>query len=275
MLRASIEKVGIIQPALLFGPCPYTIIAGFKKVQMAIELGYVAIPAIILSNIDEKEALLYAIHDNLIRGLNTVEKALAIEKMSRMDFPMPPIFDTMVFLGLKPHEKVRAIHSAIAHAEEPMKALIVSKNLSMKNIETLLRFDRSERGPLLGLLSTVHVTEGSLREILGMMILMKIREGQIDFDGFSGVGSADDLKRILKGRMYPILTSLETKLEHIRQQSALPPHVDIKVDPFFEKEYIDIGIRAKDIKDVEYALERLRKALEGGSIGSMLELTKG
>ena len=54
----------------------------------------------------------------------------------------------------------------------------------------------------------------------------------------------------LKEMAYPILTALHRELQGIRQASALPPNIDIKVDPFFEKEYIDIGIRAKNKDDV-------------------------
>jgi hypothetical protein len=68
---------------------------------------------------------------------------------------------------------------------------------------------------------------------------------------------------------------MQEKLEVLRRGCALPPGVDIKVDPSFEKEYIDINIRARDIEDVEQALEKLRKTMEDGSLGSMLELTKG
>ena len=72
-----------------------------------------------------------------------------------------------------------------------------------------------------------------------------------------------------------MLSSLQGNWRLFAGKAPLPPNMDIKVDPSFEKEYIDISIRARDIKDVEDALEKLRKTMGDGSLGSILELTKG
>jgi len=74
---------------------------------------------------------------------------------------------------------------------------------------------------------------------------------------------------------YPILTSLHKKLQDIRHALALPPNIDIKVDPFFEKEYIDIGIRAKNQEDINQALEKLHRLTDDGILGRIFDLTKG
>ena len=79
----------------------------------------------------------------------------------------------------------------------------------------------------------------------------------------------------LKKMAYPILTSLHEQLKDLRQASALPPNIDIKVDPFFEKEYIDIGIRAKNREDICQALEKLRRLTDDGILGRIFDLTKG
>jgi hypothetical protein len=275
LLQESIKRIGVIQPIILFGEPPYTVITGFKRIESAHLLGHATIPALIRADTGEKEALLMAIHDNLRRGLNLVEKALALEKMDRIGFPSEEIWAVMVLLGLRPHEKIYSALLSIARSRDALKAFIVSRGLSMRNVEGLLRFDDAEREQLFALLAHVHTTEGSLREILRMLALMRLKEGRIDFDDFAGAETVDEMRTRLKRRIHPILTSLERRLEEAKQRAALPPNIDIRVDPFFEKEYIDIDIRAKDIKDIEYALERLRKALGDGSLGSMLELTRG
>ncbi len=275
LLLSSIERVGIIQPVILCGEPPYIIVAGFKRIEAANRLGHRTVPALVKAKIYDREALLMAIHDNVLRGLNLAERACAVEKMGHMGFADQEIWDIMILLGFKPHDKVRSALIAVARSEEILKTFIVSRALSMRSVEGLLRFDSAEREQLLKVLTSIHTTEGSFREILRILALLKLKEGKIDFDIFVGAETTDEMRVRLKRRAYPILTSLEKRLEAAKGRAALPPHMDIRVDPFFEKEYIDIDIRARNIEDIEYALERLRKTLEDGSIGSILELTKG
>jgi hypothetical protein len=68
---------------------------------------------------------------------------------------------------------------------------------------------------------------------------------------------------------------MEKDLFTVKQRCALPPNIDIKVDPFFEKEYIDILLKIKSENDVKASIEKLRTILEDGYIRSILELTQG
>ncbi len=74
---------------------------------------------------------------------------------------------------------------------------------------------------------------------------------------------------------YPILTSLYERLQNLRKALGFPPNIDIKVDPFFEKEYIDIGIRAKNQEDINQALEKLHRLTDDGILRRIFDLTKG
>ena len=275
LLRESIAMVDIVTPVILLEGPPFSIIAGFKRVEAAHDLGLTSVPAMVTGIGDEKEALLRAVHDNLARGLNTVEKALALGKMAAMGFPEEELYAVMPLLGLAAHRKMLSAFLSIARTEEKFKAFILAKSLSLTNIEGLMRFEPAERSRLMDILSSVHTTEGYMRDVLRMAALEKLKAGSIDFDALSGLKNGDDLRRRLKTRIHPGLLSLEEKLVVLKHRSALPPHVDIKVDPFFEKEYIDISIRARTAGDVEHGLEILRRILDNGSLEDILELTKG
>ena len=86
MLLASIKKVGIIQPVVLLEGPPFVVVTGFGRLEAAKKLGLKEVPAITVK-LSEKEGLLFAIHDNLHRGLNIIEKAHALEKMVSHGFP--------------------------------------------------------------------------------------------------------------------------------------------------------------------------------------------
>ena len=272
-LYTSVQKIGIIQPVMLLNTSPFIVVTGFKRLAIVQQLGLKEIPYIPV-DISEREALLFAIHDNIQRGLNLIEKAHAIERMLHIGFTSAEVHDTMKIIGLQPHEKILKTLIALASAEDSLKHFIVTHNLSMKIVDYLMRFDVNERSSIIGLLSSFHITESTIREILEILNLLKIKQDKLPFERLNPA-SGQELMKQLKEMAYPILTALHRELQGIRQASALPPNIDIKVDPFFEKEYIDIGIRAKNKDDVYQAIEKLRRLVDDGIIGSIFDLTKG
>jgi len=267
-LFSSIEKLGIIEPVILLeGSLPYIIVTGFKRIEAAKKLNLKKIPAIIMK-LSTYEAFLISIHTNMHRGLNIIEKAHTVEKMLRMDVPKSDIYELMATLSLSAHEKVLANLIAIAGAEEALKRFIIKHTLSMKNIEYMLRFEKDERKMIMKALARVRFTEGYLREILEMLHLVRIKKGKLSTN-------AQELRIRLKKRVHPKLSSLEKQLEDIKKAAALPPALDIRVDPFFEKEYIDITIRMKDELESKELLGKLDDIFKKGYIRSILELTRG
>jgi len=273
ILLASIKKIGIIQPPILLAPTPYTIITGFKRLEAALSLGLTDISCIIV-DIPGKDALLRTIHDNMGRALNIIEKANCIEKMLHMAFSAEEVYDVMTLLSLSRHEKITGRLRDIASSDETMKCFILNKALSMQNIETLLRFTSEEKDHIIKILTPLHTTESTVREILQMLHLIKVRKGAIDFPAITGTYDVYGLKARLKTLTYPILSSLEKGLKDIKIKCALPPNIDIKVDPFFEKEYIDILIRAKNPDEIRAALLKLKEVFDAGYIRSMFGLAK-
>ncbi|MCX5808786.1 MAG: ParB/RepB/Spo0J family partition protein [Proteobacteria bacterium] len=273
ILLASIKRIGIIQPLILLAPPPYTIVTGFKRIEAALHLGLTDIPCIMV-NITEKDALLRSIHDNMGRALNIIEKANCIEKMLHMAFSTEEVYDVMTLLSLSRHEKIAGRLRDIAGSDETMKCFILKKDLSMQNIETLLRFTSEEKEHIIEILTPLHTTESTIREILQMLHLIKVRKGAIDFSTIIGADDIYGLKARLKTLTYPILSSLEKGLKDIKIKCALPPNIDIKVDPFFEKEYIDILIRAKNPDEIRVALLKLNGVFDAGYIRSIFGLAK-
>ena len=273
-LLSSIKKVGIIQPVVLLEGPPYSIITGFRRLEAAKQLSLKEVPAVTVK-LSEKEGLFFAIHDNIHRGLNIIEKAHALEKMVSMGFPESEIYEVMTLFSLGSHEKVLAHLTSIARVEEPLKHFIFANALSMKNIEYMLWFEKEERKKIITALVSTRLTESYLREILEMLHLIKIKRGRFNSGVLKYAGNAQELRTRLKKITHPGLSSLEKKLDEIRKTSALPPALDIRVDPFFEKEYIDITIRAKSEKEIKELLGKLDKVLQKGHIRSIFELTKG
>jgi len=272
-LATSIQKIGIIEPLLLLKRSPYVVISGFKRLEVAVMLKYSSVPAVI-HDITDTDAFLYAIHNNRTRGFNLVEKAIAFERMFHFTLSPSNTQDVITMLALQPSEKVFKNLVAIANGEDVLKDFIVTYNLSMKNAEALLRFTPHERKDIIRILSSLRFTDSSLRETLELLILMKIKKGTVDFSLIDHATTMDAIRSILKRTMYPKLTALGKRLQIIQKKCGLPPTMDIKVDPFFEKEYIDIWIRARKEQEVNDAVTKLMDLLKQGYIRSILELSK-
>ncbi len=272
-LLASIEKVGIVQPLTLIPPLPYTVVSGFKRLDAAINLGFSSVPCII-EKIGERDAALRLVHENAGRLLNIIEKSHCINKMLTAGFSREEIYDAMKLLSLDRHEKIIDRLKNIANADENVKKFILGKALSLKNTESLLKFTTYEKNRIIELIKPLHTTESNMRDILKMFHLVKIKSNIIDFSVVEGTDDIHELKKKLKQIVHPLLSSLENRMNEIKTRCALPPNIDIKVDPFFEKEYIDIVIRAKNPDEVKEALKKLNGVYDAGHIRSIFGLAK-
>ncbi|MHB8109546.1 MAG: hypothetical protein ACYDHW_05870 [Syntrophorhabdaceae bacterium] len=273
-MRSSIAQVGIVEPVILLDRKPCILVTGFRRIACARDLRMKSVPALLV-DMTEDEALLRAIHDNLERGYTLIEKSIALHKMKLAGFTLEDIFAVMKLLDLNPHEKVLTSFLGIATLDDPSKQFIFRHNLSLKNIESFAHFEIGDRKKIMTAIENFHLTESTVREILEMLHLIKIRKGRLTRRDIPSVLDADSFRAHLKEKTNPILTSLTKKMKAIRDKMALSAGIDIRVDPFFEKEYIDVVLRITRDKDISAALDRVLKMAEAGYIRSILELTKG
>ncbi len=273
-LRSSIEATGIIEPVILLDRKPYIPVAGLRRLACARALRIRSVPAVIM-DIPEQEALLKAVHANIERGYNIIEKANILYKMEACGFSRPDIAALMRYLDINPGEKIFEIFLAIARLEPVFKEFVFRNIASLRNIESFLQFDARERRRILRSLTGFHLTESSLREIFEMLHILRIRRGKLTSRDIPRLHNAESLRAYLKGRTHPVLTALTRRLKEIRDTMTVPPCIDIRVDPFFEKEYIDLVLRIKDDGDLRTALAKISGLAEAGHLRSILELTKG
>ncbi len=274
VLFNSITSFGIRMPLLLLDTKPYVVVTGFKRLEAACRLGLRSVPCSI-RNMNEKDALLAALNDNITRPLNMVEGASAIDKMSCLGFSTDEIYAMMKLLGHEPHEKLLGNLLEIARTDNPTKDFLVKQKANMTHVELLLGFNSAERSAIITFLSRMHVTSSQLREIVQLLLLVRLKEGSISFDEHSQLETADAVKLSLKKRTHPALSALEQQLKTILEKTSLPSSMSVKVDPFFEREWIDIAIRARHVDDVKEAVASLERLVRNGSLRSIFELTSG
>ncbi len=273
-LCSSIASAGIVEPVILLERKPCIPVAGLRRLECARLLKMKSVPAVVY-DIPEKEAFLKAIHANAQRGYNIIEKADALYKLDRFGYSRQDILPLMKYLGLNPHEKIIELFLSIAGMDAAGKKFVFTHGMSLRNVESFLRFDDRDRRRIISSLGSLHLTESTMREILEMLQILRIRKSKLTGKDIPSVQNAESLRAHLKERTHPILTSLTRKLKAIQEKMGAPEGIDIRVDPFFEKEYIDLVLRIRDVGDVYTAAAKISGLADAGYLGSILELTKG
>lgn len=272
-LTTSIKRIGIIQPIMVKKQSPFVVVSGFKRLTSAINLGLKKIPCII-ADMTDMDACNISINANLFREMNLVEKAHCINMALNFGFSIEEIYGIMDQIGLGKHENIIKKMIVIANSEKLLKDYITEHNISLKNLDYLLWFEPKERERIVRSIQKMHVTESLLREILQMLTLIKIKTGDLPFEALEDLEKPYEIKEVLKKRINPGIKRLEHEFNNIKHRLKLPKNVDIKIDPFFEKEYIDIMIKAKDTKELEEAIIRLTETLKSKDMEAVFGLTK-
>ncbi len=274
LLLSSIARFGFLIPVtLLRGERPIVVL-GFKRVAAARRLGITQIPYVFFEG-DGKRASLAAIIDNLNRPLNTIEKLRCVDRSCTAGLERAEIYEIMKMVGLPVREKTVETATAAAGLDDGAKAFLVSHRLPLSVLEQFLFFDSEERQRIVATIRPLDATVSSIREALQMMMLLKIRHGQIDFDRLGASLDMESLKKMLRRASHPLLTEMEQKLSDLLKSSALPPNIRFQVDPSFEKDSIDISLRARNSDELDHALKKLQRLLSEGILGSIFDLTHG
>ncbi len=274
LLLASIDRFGVLLPLSLLSRDKPIVVAGFKRIHTAKQLGITEVPCVFL-DVDERQALIAAINDNITRTLNTVEKVFCLSKMLAAGFPRKEVCDVAGLLGLPPREDTLETAVAAASLDEDLLSFIVKRRLPLPLVEQFLWFDGPEQRRIMRLADGVGGTVGSFREMLQLMMLLKVKRGGIDFRQLDGAKDADEARQRLKRQTNPLLVGLEQKLASLLSAGALPPHIKVRVDPAFEKESIEVSLRADNVREIEEALTKLEHLAGEGLFRSIFDLTHG
>lgn len=273
-LTDSIERYGIVSPLILLDTSPRTVVTGFRRLRAALRLGLRDVPCV-LTCMNGREALVTAIMDNVMRRLNLVEIAHSVQKMTGLGFAAGEIEQLTGFVGGSSAARAIALLIAVANGEDAAKRFIVERGLPLGTVEYLFMLDDGERGQVLAALTRLRPTVSLIRDILRLLLLVRLRTGFMPLQPLQEAGDADSLRRDLKGIAEPALSELTRQLVDLRAGATIPPAIDVRIDPFFERDYVDVSIRVRDERDLDGAISTLTGLSKSGFFRSMLDLVRG
>lgn len=276
-LRSSIEKVGLIQPVILRKKSGgYQIVCGFRRISIMKELGKSEIESKVFEEkeMDEFQFFSLSLHENLTtRGFNTVEKAIALDKLIHR-FQINPYILLQTFLPLfllEPNEKILNTFLSLAQMEEETKAYVLREEVSRSNIRKFATLDPDDRIAILSLISPLKLGENRLREILTLLEEISRRNQNrvreiVQRPEIQAVLSQKELtpsqktervKKILVDLRYPKMHQLEEEFEKKKKGLNLPSSVTLHHQPFFEGRGLRVQFQFETMEEYQAVLSAL------------------
>jgi len=290
-LRSSIEEMGLIQPVLLREKKdPYQIICGFRRISVMKELGKSEIESKVFEEKERDEFQLFSLslHENLTtRGYNTVEKAIALDKLIRL-FQIDPAAVIKTFLplfNLEPNEKILNTYLSLAQMEDEIKTYVLKEEVSRSNIRRLSGLTSDNRMAVLSLISPLKLSENRLRETLTLLEEISRRnqcEGKnivqrpeiqtiLSQKELTPSQKTERIKKVLTDLRYPKLNQMEKAFEKKRKDLNLPSNISLHHPPFFEGKRLKVEFQFESVQEYRSTVSSLSLLADKKEFGEMLE----
>ena len=276
-LRSSIEQIGLIQPVLLRKKGDhYQIVCGFRRISVMKELEKTEIESRVFEEkeMDEFQLFSLSLHENLTtRGFNTVEKAIALNKLIHL-FQIDPVAVTQTFLpllSLEPNEKILNTYLSLAQMEDEIKTYVLKEEVSRSNIRRLSTLTPDDRMVIFSLISRLKLGENRLREVLTLLEEISRRNQCEEKDivqrsEIQAILSQKELtpsqmteriKKVLTDLRYPKLNQMEKAFEKNRKDLNLPSNISLHHVPFFEGKRLKIEFQFETTDEYQAILKSL------------------
>jgi hypothetical protein len=295
-LLASVQRVGLLEPLLVRerGDGRYQLICGFKRTEALRLLAVPEAEAFVYPQgaLDDIQALLLQVGHNLVRPLNLVEKAQALEKLLAFGIPEREVIDQYLpLIGLQPNVRIVKQVTGLMGLERGLQEYLVREGLSLSTSVLFLSLDKEGQQAILPLLEALKPGENRIKEIISFLREISLRDdipiaSLLDKGNIGKVLGGHEtprpqrikqLRRIVKKMRFPRLIEMEQKFAEYKQSLSLPPQISFHPPPFFEGEEFRMELRFKDLRELGELINRLRQIDERGqdSKDPLQELSHG
>ena len=293
-VAASIATVGVINPILVSGcACQgkYQIVAGFRRANVARDIGIPALPAQIYQVDPENPlaAFSVALCENAAhRVFNHVEKALILHKLSGIfHCPDDEVIQTFLpLLGLAPNEKVLAIYRQIAEFEDEQQSYLAGHDLPLSLLELLTTLAPEDRRAVFHLVSMLNINVNKLRELLTFADEIALRDGCamrdvlynaaldeiITHEKLSAPQKIEAIRDWLRKQRFPRLTALEQDYAAALKRLKPPKSVQLATDKSFEDETMTATFRFSTPEQLAATAENLVQLARQPELNALLRL---
>jgi hypothetical protein len=237
---------------------------------------------------DEFQLFSLSLHENLTtRGFNTVEKAIALDKLvHRFQIDPAAVIKTFLpFFSLEPNEKILNTYLSLARMEDEIKTYVLKEEVSRSNIRKLSALTSDNRMAVLSLISPLKLGENRLRETLTLVEEISRRnqckekdivqrseiQAVLSQKELTPSQKTERIKKVLTDLRYPKLDQMEKAFEKKRKDLNLPSNIALHHPPFFEGKRLKIEFQFETAEEYRSVLSALSLLAEKEGFKQMIE----
>jgi len=274
-LKASIEQFGVLNPPYLMkdSESHYTVVAGYRRLLAARELGWSDIVCQVLPDrFPPLEALLLNLYDNLIqRKMNEIEKGMVLQRLTRFVEHGQIIKQFMPMLDIPANRQTLRLFLGLEELEEPIRLSIAVQRLSLRVAGLMMSLGTEDRLKINELFTALKWSFNQQWEAIQWIIEIASREGRsieevindrevTEILHSSRMSKPQKLKatvKVLKRRRFPSLMKAENEFRKGISALPLPERVKIIPPPSFEGIDYRLEIVFTKGKELRDRLEKL------------------
>lgn len=280
-LHSSIRSAGVlVRPRVQSLNSRYRIVSGFLRVEVCSHQCMKEMEVEVLGRETPEEKLfLETLHENrFTRGFNWAEQACVLERlMGRWNWSRAQVVEkAMPALGLEPAPKLLEDYLRVASLHGALKREMIRNGCSLANALRIAEWSVEDQAAFAPLLDRLHLGENLLREFLGLIHEICLRDGIspaeflrerqvmeiIQDDLRDRPWRTNSLRSYIRKRRYPNLASMEAAFHGVRSCLHLPRTISVRPSPFFEAKEITVSFRAKTPGEMRSLCERLWEACQ-------------
>ena len=288
-LTDSIAALGLIHPPIVMSKKDkFSIVSGFKRVQVCHRIGMQCIPVRIAS--DHPSELAYA---KLAVADNSFQRTLNLVELSRAVTLLKPHFDSMAALATTAGELCLPANPDFLKKVAPLTTLsqsiqkqIVSGDIALPTAVELLACDPASISVLADIFGALKLSLNKQREVMTLLKeIAAIEDSSIaevlQDELFQSLLSEKELdmaqKRLrfrsrLKGRRFPALTRVEKQLLGLIKQLPLGRYWQINPPKHFEAPSYVFKATVGNSDELADACNQLRKILQAPALKKIFKL---
>jgi ParB/RepB/Spo0J family partition protein len=288
-LTRSIRQVGILSPLHLEPTREgrYRIVLGFRRARAAQALGLAHAPGLVRAGEAPLLLLTEAILDNQSRGLNDLEKALAIAKLfhEQRISAEQLIAEFLPLLGIRASRFQLDRYLSVAGLPEYLQRALCD-GLDLDLALRLGNWPPADAELFLGLTGSFRLGANKVKELFTLFDDLRAVEGRPAVEvwrrveplippGGSGVTPSQRFEpafKALRRLRFPRLAEQEERYEQLKSALRLPPPIRLGPPRFFEGERIETAFSFGTAEELEGICEKLLEASRRRELQEILDL---
>lgn len=273
-LKASIKRLGVLNPPYLLENSRYTIVAGYRRLLAVRQMGWKDIQCRILpADLTPHDTLLFNLYDNVTtRQFNPIEKVMVLQRLARYLTKEEILRDYMPVLELPSNAHTLELYLGLDALDDTIKVSVAAGRLSMRVAELMRVLSMESQRWINTLFSflkwsfnlqwqaTLWIMEIASRE--GRSIREVMEDERIQGILRSGkMNSPQKVRAIisaLREWRFPTITESERSFKGGVSDLALPSRARVIPPPFFEGSDYKMEIVFRGGKELMETLTRLQ-----------------